>query len=220
VRHSLFKYFSERRWAEAFLNGEILFRSLSYFRAYEDEEVRGDRYEGVSVFRPEGGLKINNLTQGRTMVLQDHAFESAANQDEIFVFCSSLSPSDDLRKRFKATTCIEVRNIKTFCERVKAALPPNATFWGQKVEYYDHTEGNNPRWALPETIIMSKLKHYAWQREYRLAFCLTGALDFENVGLKLVKAKPTDLPKRAEYPKQLVNVKTLADICRLHELRS
>ena len=28
-RRNLYKYFSERKWAEAFINGEVLFRSLS-----------------------------------------------------------------------------------------------------------------------------------------------------------------------------------------------
>jgi len=31
------KYFTERGWIEAFLAGEVLFRSLAYFRDYEDE---------------------------------------------------------------------------------------------------------------------------------------------------------------------------------------
>ncbi len=73
-RRSLYKYFSERKWAEAFINGEVLFRSLSYFRDYEDNNVREDQNEGTSIFRPEGGLIINNLTQGTTFTLQEHAF--------------------------------------------------------------------------------------------------------------------------------------------------
>lgn len=52
MRHSLYKYFDNRKWAEAFLNGEILFRSLSYFRDCEDKVARGDPNEGTSIFRP------------------------------------------------------------------------------------------------------------------------------------------------------------------------
>jgi hypothetical protein len=40
MRRNLYKYFTELRWAEAFLDGEILFRSLAHFRDYEDENVR------------------------------------------------------------------------------------------------------------------------------------------------------------------------------------
>jgi len=46
ARQEPVQYFSECQWAERFLDGEILFRSLSYFRDYEDSEVRGDRNEG------------------------------------------------------------------------------------------------------------------------------------------------------------------------------
>jgi hypothetical protein len=217
VHHSLFKYFSERHWADAFLEGQVLFRSLSYFRDYEDQEIRGDRNEGVSIFRPEGGLTINNITQGKTVVLRNHAFESTTNQDEIFVFCASKSLNDELRERFKAIACVEILNIKALCERVKGALPTNANFWGRQVEYYDHTEGGNPRWALPEKIAVSKLRCYAWQREYRLVFCLTDALDFENVKLQLVTDESREISKRAEYPKRTVSLSSLSDICRLHE---
>jgi hypothetical protein len=41
LRHSLFKYYDQRIWAENFLDGEMLFRSLAYFRDCEDA-VRGD----------------------------------------------------------------------------------------------------------------------------------------------------------------------------------
>jgi hypothetical protein len=71
MRHSLYKYYDNCGWAEAFLDGELLFRSLSYFRDYEDESVRRDPNEGASIFRPEDGLVINNLTQGTTFMLRD-----------------------------------------------------------------------------------------------------------------------------------------------------
>ena len=66
---SMFKYYAERRWAEALMDGDLLFRSLAYFRDYEDEETRGDRNEGSAVFRPLGGLVLNNQTQGKTFTL-------------------------------------------------------------------------------------------------------------------------------------------------------
>jgi hypothetical protein len=48
MRHSLFKYFSEHK--RAFLDGQVLFRSLSYFRDYEDESVRTNGLENVQLF--------------------------------------------------------------------------------------------------------------------------------------------------------------------------
>ncbi len=144
MRHSLYKYFSDRKWADAFLDGEMLFRSLSYFRDYEDKNIRGDQMEGTAVFRPEGGLLITNHTRGTTFTLPDHAFESAANQDEIFVFCASRCLSNELRERFEAVVCVEILNIRNLCSRIEAALPLTTTFRGQRVEYYQESEGRQP----------------------------------------------------------------------------
>jgi len=89
MHHSLYKYYSELRWADVFLDSQVLFRSLSYFRDYEDLNVRGDQNEGTAIYRPEGGLIVTNKTQDKTFNLPRYAFESAAKQDEIFVFCES-----------------------------------------------------------------------------------------------------------------------------------
>jgi hypothetical protein len=96
-------------------------------------------------------------------------------------------------------------------------LPPIATLRGQRVEYYKETEGGNPRWALPDKIATSKLDSYAWQDEYRLLFCLTDALAFEKVDLRLVQDNAGKAPKPPEHREYLVKAPSLRDICRLHE---
>jgi hypothetical protein len=217
MRHSLYKYFTKRKWAEAFLDGGVFFHSLAYFRDYEDENVRKDRNEGTAVFRPAGGLVINNHTQGKTFNLPGYAFESTANQEEIFVFCTSRSHNDELRKRFEAVVCVEISRIPTFCERIRKALPANATLRAGRIEYYDQTEGANPRWALPDLIAMSKLKSYEWQNEFRLVFCFTDALGFEKGALRLVKGDIREAAKPTEHHEYLLKARSLRDICRLHE---
>jgi hypothetical protein len=224
-RRSLYKYFSEHKWAEAFLEGKVLFRSLLYFRDFEDKKVREDQNEGTTIFRPEGGLIVNNLTQGRTYTLPPgNAFESTAKQDEIFVFCVSRSLTSELRERFGAVACIEILQIGTFCAGVEGGLPSHATFpgptdrtrIGRRVEYYQETEGGNPRWALPDAIATSKLDHYAWQDEFRLVFSLTDALRFEKVQVRIVPDNSRKTQDAAEHHSYLVNVGSLRDICRLH----
>jgi hypothetical protein len=225
ARRSLYKYFSERKWAEAFLRGEVLFRSLSYFRDYEDRNVREDRNEGTAIFRPEGGLVVNNITQGTTITLPGHAFESLANQEEIFVFCLSRILADELCQGFKATVCAEILNVGAFCNRIEAALPPTAIFpgppghkrIGHRVEYYQETEAANPRWALPDVIATSKLHNYGWQDEFRLVFSLTEALGFEKVALRVTHGSDKKPPNPAEHHCWPVSAGSLHDICRLHE---
>jgi hypothetical protein len=229
MRHSLYKYYSERKWAEAFLDGELLFRSLAYFRDYEDKNVRGDQNEGTAILRPDGGLLVNNVNLGTTFTVP--AFEASANQEEILIFCASRSDSDEKRKRFKARVCVEILGIKELCQRVEAALPPEATFHGRPghtrighaVKYYRETENHmNPQWALPGAIATSKLTDkYLWQDEYRLLFSLTGALALgkSRQTLRMSDNIPaTKPPNPAEHRSHLVRAGSLRDICLLHEV--
>jgi hypothetical protein len=217
MRRSLYKYYSERKWAEAFLEGVVLFRSLSYFRDCEDENVRRDQNEGTAIYRPEEGLVVSNLTQGKKFVLQHHAFESSASQEEIFVFCASRLLSEELRRRFDAVVCVEICRVGAFCDRIRAALPSQAKFFGRRVEYYQTTEGGTPRWALPDVIATSKFENYAWQSEYRFVFSLTDALDFERVKIHLTPEGTPKVANPSDHHEYLVKASDLHDICRLHE---
>jgi hypothetical protein len=221
MRQSLYKYFSDRKWAEAFLKGEVLFHSLAYFRDYEDEGIRNDKNEGTAIYRPEGGLVINNITQGKTFISPGSAFESRANPEEIFVFCTSRVLSDELAARLEMKTCVEIMKIQTFCTRIRNGLRarPGTILRSGRVEYYEETEGGSPRWALPDMIALSKLKEkYEWQHEYRVLFCSTDALGFEKSSQRLVwgEAKK-EAPKPTEHHEYLVKARSLQDICRLHE---
>jgi hypothetical protein len=225
MHHALFKYFSNRQHAETFLDGIILFRSLAYFRDYEEQTTRGDRYEGTAKFRPAEGLILTNKTQGKTGIARNWSFESAANAKEIFVFCVSRSRSERMKDEFKAVACVEIQNIKLFCDRIKAALPANAKFLknkvGKKVDYYQETDTGNPRWAVPELIALSKFKdRYAWQDEYRFLFSLTDALNFENVQTKLVRDDHVRAADPSEHQDYFLNVGSIRDIGRLHVFTS
>ena len=208
------------------MEGNILFRSLAYFRDYEDLNVRGDNYEGDSVYRPEAGLVVMNHTQQTTFTLPGYAFQSAAHQEEIFVCCLSRSLSSEIANRFGAHFCVEILKIGPFCKRLVAALPSNATFpgapghtrIGNDVEYYDPAEGSSPRWALPDKIAISKVNTYAWQEEFRLVFTLTDAFGFENVRTRLVKNEHKNVPNLTEHHSYSVRTQSLRNICHLHEL--
>lgn len=227
MRHSLYKYYDKQQWASAFLDGNLHFRSLSYFRDYEDEQVRGDKNEGKMIFSPEGGLVLNNQTQGFTSTIP-WSLTATVRLEEIFVFCLSRSFTQELRERFNAVTCVEIFNIKAFCARLESALPPIVTFpgkpgrtrIGQTVEYYEETNNCNPTWACPDMIAALKFKTFAWQDEYRLVFSLTNALAFENAQYALVRNGSSQEPKPAEHQHYDLNAGNLHDICRIHEFET
>ena len=212
----MFKYYDQRIWAEKVLDGEMLFRSLAYFRDCEDA-VRGDEYEGTSRFLPDSGLQITNQTQGTQFTLSEYAFESTVKANEIFVFCTSRRFGDDLAKEFNAIVTVEITRMPTFCERIQAALPPTATFRARRVDYYPQSEGGTPRWALPDDIATSKLEKWAYQEETRFIFSITDALAFENVKCQLSRRKTRTPAKPEEHLSHLLKVGSLRDICRLRE---
>lgn len=223
MRHSLYKYYSTRKWADAFLDGKLRFNSLAYFRDFEDVQVRGDKNEGKMIFRPEDGLVITNQTQRWTRTIP-RALNATVKQEEVFVFCMSRSFTEKLRESFKAVACVEILNVKAFCEKIESALPAGTTFSGkpgrerigQAVTYYEETDDCNPTWACPDMIAALKSKPFDWQDEYRLIFSLTNALAFENAQYALVRDGTSPEHKRAEHQPYDLNAGSLRDICRLH----
>jgi hypothetical protein len=221
-RPRLYKYFSDARWAEAFLQGALRFRSLSYFRDAEDNNVREDANEGTALYRRPGGLVGNNQTEDWPFHLPRHGLESTAKQDEIFVYCMSRSLTQNLWDRFGARACVEILDIAAFCGRISAALPREATFpgrpgrprIGRRVDYYRETDDCNSRWALPDVMATSKFDDYAWQDEFRLVFSLTDALAFENVKLHLVQERARTRNHSEHHVFDVTVPRGLGDICR------
>lgn len=119
---SIYKYIPEQYVANL-LRGEVLFRSLSYFRDLEDEKkkIRGDYYEGTRLHRkPEGlDLTVNNALHPTNF---QGSFESRAQSDDIFVFCLSTVLSAGLAGEFGTTTCIEIHNPIDLVGRIRSAL--------------------------------------------------------------------------------------------------
>jgi hypothetical protein len=224
-RQHLFKFFGDRKYAESMLDGALAFRSLAYFRDYEDAQVRGDHDEGTSVFRPRRGLQVTNHTQRTRFTMPDAAFETNVKAAQILVCCTSKSMKPIHWREFKAVACVEICDVAEFCRRVETALPAHAKFpgkpghekLGQHVEYYREFEGPTPRWALPDVIATSKHLSYGWQDEFRLVYSLTDALAFENVQCRLVRGPSTRQSNPAEHVLEIVQAASLRDIAKLHE---
>lgn len=226
-KRSLFRYYAERKWADAFLNGRMRFWSLRYFRDLEDKGVRGDVDEVKAIFAPEGGLEITNHTQGTRFTLPAHSLISRAAGNDIFVFCLSRMLSARLWDEFGACVCIEITDVAGFCSRVVAALPEGARFpgrpgrerLGRRVEYYETSDAADTRWALPDRIALSKLRRYARQDEFRLVFSTSGALDFQKVSLTLEPREAAPPPNAEYHQNRDIDAANLRDICRVHDTR-
>lgn len=219
--HSKFRYFRKREWGEAFVDGDVRFKSLSFYHQIEDGAVRGDPNEGSVYTQPKGGLVIHNQTQGFTQVIPGGAFRANAKSEEIFILCASNSMKDELRVRFEAECCVEIVKVATLCARIKAKLPGRATFMAKAVSYYSKNDEIGIRWAFPEKITFEKTNCYFWQDEYRFAFSTSDAFAFGKTSQQVQIPAPgiTELPSPITIPEPREHKMTtqgLRDICRIH----
>ncbi len=207
------------------MRGLMRFRSLAYYRDYEEQEVRGDDNEGTSVYRPESGLAITNYSQRTESVRANSAFEAEVKAGEIFVYCMSKADTPRIRAAFRAVACVEIMNVAEFCRRAEKALSgasfggkPGRERIGHPVDYYSANAPPGPRWACPDLIACAKFDGYIWQHEYRLLFSRTEALKFENVMLTIVKGKATRIIDPSQHHVCEVVAGSLEDIAILHVL--
>ncbi len=217
---SLYKYLPAKYVDDFVHKGAVLFRSLSYFRDYEDAQVRGDEFEGTRLHRPQNGLEIT-LTAKQQKVVLPHSFESTANEDDIFVFCLSTVLSADLAAQFKASACVEIKNPSKFIAGIRAALQRRPSIKNKmlvygEVKYYTPEEPVIVDWALPEKIAMSKLSVYIPQQEYRIAFAVNDAFRVENTRLRLVAPGERRPPRATSHPERPFKLGSLAKICKVH----
>ncbi len=217
---SIYKYIPEEH-AESFVRrGAVLFRSLSYFRDFEDEQVRGDEFEGTKRYRPDHGLEIT-LTSSQQKSVLPHTFESTVNEADIFVFCLSTVLSHELSERFKSKICIEIEKPGIFIGRIRSALSRRPSVKDKllvhgQVHYYELDEPPIVDWALPEKIAMSKDSAFSWQEEYRVTFAVNDAFRVENTRLSLVAPGQERVRKPAPHLDKLLKIGRVADICKVH----
>ena len=203
------------------MDGDVRFKSLSYYHQIEDGAVRGDGNEGSVYTQTDNGLVMHNQTQGYTQVVPAGAFRANAKSEEIFILCASNSIKDELRVRFEAECCVEILRVATLCARIEAALPAGSTFIAKAVSYYSKNDEIGTRWAFPDKITFEKTDCYSWQDEYRFAFSTTDALAFGKTSQQVQIPAPgnTELPKAITIPgprEHDVTSRSLRDICRIH----
>ncbi len=218
----LFKYLP-RKYVDAFVGrGELLFRSLSYFRNYEELEVRGDRHEGRRLYKSAQGLELTKTETGEKLLLP-WAFESSVKDRDIYVFCASLELSQELGREFGTDICIELEVTATLLAKVRSALKLRR--WVRQgrlllgpVEYYSPEDAPRAEWAVPERMIMRKTNDYQSQCEYRFAFARGSALEVNNVETLLTATPGSTQPTLEGHPEHVLKVGSLAKVCRVHTL--
>jgi hypothetical protein len=217
---SLYKYLSSK-YLEAFLSrGEVLFRALSYFRHYEELEVRGDRHEGVLLFSPSKGLEVRKSGAHEVSHLP-MAFEAKVQDREIFVFCLSTCRSPELAAEFNADVCVELTEPESFVAAIQQTLVSRPSLKSKRlvhglVTYYEPEAPPWAKWAVPEYVALSKLAQYKRQAEYRLAFGRRHAFDVSNVKTQLTSTHGMAEVTHLGHPKTVLAAGTLGTAWKVH----
>jgi hypothetical protein len=214
----LYKYLPSK-YVEAFVGrGELLFRSLSYFRNYEELNVRGDRNEGARVYKPQAGLDITKTESGEVLRIPG-AFEAKVRDRDIFVFCMSRVRTAELSREFGVDACVEISNPAILISRIRTCIQLRkwikVGLLHKPVEYYSTEDPPIVEWAVPERMVMRKTTDYAHQAEYRLAFARGDALKVNNVETRIrLDAAPTE-PTLMGHPEHLLCVGPIGKFCRV-----
>ena len=194
----LAKVFSDKRYAEQFLEGKLYANRLSEFKRIEDDLTRGDEYEGGVMIDPDGismAMQSQDSKTGKMqeVVLEGQHFGSSIKMklpyfDDLNLFCMYGVRLGDLPLTPENTVAIKERvslsekyynfgnhvvvitNATKFINRVVIAAKRER--YGLEfnfVTYYDSDVGTLLIPQSTETIF-AKRKEFAWQKEFRFAF--------------------------------------------------
>ena len=220
---SLYRYINEKHM-DSTLAGKVLFRALTYYRDLENDGIRGDRFEGSRIHRPEEGLLITNVKTGEQIKLGNEHFISSAHEEYIYVSCMSTELSKELFEKFESNVCIEILDGVRYFQRIQKAI---RKFLGDKVSkqaksenvnYYSFQDPLKENWALPERIAFSKPKEFEWQKEFRIAYPTNDAFDFENVKIQIKQIEKHNEFKNKSHGQRFIDIGNIERLCNVHRV--
>jgi len=168
----LLKFGSEKDMRDLINNGTIYLNPIHKFRAIEDNNLRGDSYEGIKRIwnLPSGIFEIPYLSY-RGNYISMHLRESYENiLGNIYsLYCISShgfdTPKDfyiDERVKEFGTHFVFIKDIPLFFDRIKhQLLLTGHNFYHGFVEYYDKTKMNG------EITVFQKPNEFEYQKEFR-----------------------------------------------------
>lgn len=191
----LIKVVSRQDYVSQFLSGNLYSQRLDCFRKMENDQQRGDKYEGTVVFPPDSilSLQSTDLLTKETNVCKPPLDDLAGNitlqrtaLKYLNVFCMYAVDFNDFKKTpindTKATLevpemlwefgdyAVVVFDVPKFISRArKAARFLNYRIRLGRVTYYNAALGL-PNVPLDESVAFFKRDQFAHQKEFRLAF--------------------------------------------------
>lgn len=169
----LYKYLPSKYIENVVEKGEILFRNLTYFRQYECEQ-RGDLLEALHRDNPDNDVEIYQPSTG-AYAKGDFSYLNSTDSDLIFVFCLSISHTNNLYTEFNSDACIEITDPGEFIRRIRIKVKQLISSHKKgliykPVHYYAANKAAEFNIKDPFELPFAKDKTFNNQDEYRLIF--------------------------------------------------
>ena len=219
---AIYRYFDKEIYAAALIQkGQLLFRSLSYFRDLEGDAARGDKHDGKLRYAPVAGLELKK-TDGVTVKLPECHFVSSVNESEIFVSCFSNEFSEKTAVEFGSPFCVEIASAEDVIVRLKSrascqSMLDYSNALSGDVEYRALETEPLANWALPEKVAFIKPLEFAAQNEFRFVIGKRGALDVENVRCEIVDANALSVAAHQVAQKFSIELGSFDGLAKLHK---
>ena len=196
----LVKVFSESRYAENFIRGNLYARRLTHFKRIEDTDGRGDEYEGA-VLRDINHMILmpRHRTTGRILDtihipernLQGPMVINTSGVDRYHLLCMSSAyvPDEDTEKlsntqpdridyvlkaperiREFGKYAVVITRPKAFIRRIETAADLRGIGLKTGLVNYYDEQRGTPAEPFNENVIFNKRDKYSHQQEFRFAF--------------------------------------------------
>lgn len=163
---------NEKNIRDLFENGTIYINTIEYFRKIEDEELRGDKYEGVSriINSLPGTFKIPGIDREFNYIkahIKESYDEVLGNIYSLYAISSKgfSSPLDfelDKKNLRFGTHALMIKNLPLFFNKIEDELKKNdLKFIHGFVEYYNKEE------VCREITLFEKPLEFEYQKEFR-----------------------------------------------------
>lgn len=169
---SFIKFGEEEHIRDLYENGTIYMNPIEFFRKKEDQELRGDSYEGASriINSLPGTFKIPGIDREfryESVHLTESYETVLGNLFCLYCISSFTFPDpksfkvDELNHRF-GTHCLLIKDVNYFFHRIQEVMKTSLLVYHHGfVKYYDRKKVNK---ALS---LFDKPSEFAYQKEFR-----------------------------------------------------
>ncbi len=210
----------EAKYAQSLLDGELLFRSFSYFMRTSDV-ARSDGYDGRHIDAPDHDVVVENLTTGAKISGKMEFHNISGKPNRIFCFCTS---KERAACEIFGDTVVEVTDVAEFARRLERAIRrlgrlirlDTPLLLAREVLYYE------PNQAAPSTLNVKdandlafvKRSIYKSEHEFRFVFSQRGGRELiQKIALKAYR--PVEDIESVNDRMHLLKVGSIRDIARI-----